>query len=248
MKLAEMTWPQVQGLPRQDVLVVFPIGSCEQHSHHLPFLTDTLLVTAVAEELERRHPQEVLLLPTQWLGASQHHMPFPGTLTASTETHLRLLTETIESLVAAGFRRFLVLNGHGGNEDTMRLALREMKARRPQLLLAAASYWEPALPLFQTLLEGPLKREGHACELETSLMLALYPHLVRSEAIANDGRFLPGDLRGVYVALTFAERTFHGGLGYAEQASAEKGGRLLEAILSRLEEVVRALREWPLEG
>src|SRR5205085_1528956 len=93
MKLAEMAWPDVAGLDKGRGVVVAPYAACEQHSRHLPFFTDTLLVSAVAEGVEGKSPDGVLLLPTQWMGASAHHLPFLGTLTADLETHVRMMID-----------------------------------------------------------------------------------------------------------------------------------------------------------
>src|SRR5208337_4290943 len=80
MRFQEMTWPLLREIRRDLVVVLAPIAACEQHSRHLPTITDTLLVTAVAEGVEKRLPDQVLLLPTLWLGASSHHLRFGATL------------------------------------------------------------------------------------------------------------------------------------------------------------------------
>src|SRR5947208_2794083 len=128
MRFHEMTWPQLRQVPR-DVTVVAPIAACEQHSRHLPTFTDTLLVTAVAEGAERQLPERVLLLPTQWLGASAHHLRFGATLSAEVDTHIDMLCDLLRPLLEDGYRRLLVLNGHGGNIDTMQVALRRLQPR-----------------------------------------------------------------------------------------------------------------------
>ena len=78
MKFHEMTWPLLREVRREEVVVVAPIAACEQHSRHLPVFTDTILVTGVAEGVEKRLPSKVLLLPTLWFGASHHHLAFFG--------------------------------------------------------------------------------------------------------------------------------------------------------------------------
>ena len=88
MRFHDLTAPQIRQVPRDGVVVVAPIAACEQHSLHLPTFTDTILVTAVAEGVEQRLPQQVLLLPTLWLGASHHHLRFGGTLSADVDTHV----------------------------------------------------------------------------------------------------------------------------------------------------------------
>src|SRR6516162_4525218 len=111
MRFHDMTMPMLRQVPRDSTVVVAPIAACEQHSRHLPTITDTLLVTAVAEGVEGRLPQQVLLLPTQWLGASSHHLRFGATLSAEVDTHITLLVDLLRPLLDDGYRRLLVLNG-----------------------------------------------------------------------------------------------------------------------------------------
>src|SRR5262245_10329742 len=119
MKFAEMTAPLLRQVRREACVVLAPIAACEQHSRHLPTITDTVLVTGVADGAEAALPEQVLQLPTLWLGASHHHLRFGGTLSAQVDTHVDLLHDLIEPLLEDGYQRLLVLNGHGGNVDTM---------------------------------------------------------------------------------------------------------------------------------
>ena len=96
MKLGEMNWPDVADLDRDRIVAVFPIASFEQHGHHLPFLTDTMETTGVVARLAARIGDRLLCLPTQWLGYSFHHMRFGGSLTATAETHIRMIVETAD--------------------------------------------------------------------------------------------------------------------------------------------------------
>ncbi len=246
MKFFEMTAPELGKVSRSGTLVVAPIGACEQHSRHLAVATDTVLVTAVAEAVERELPAEVLLLPTQWLGASSHHLRFGGTLSADVETHIRLVIELLTPLLDNRYERLLVLNGHGGNTDTMQTALRILRPRYPQRVVAAASYWDLASAELAGLAEGPRKVMGHACEFETSMMLYLRPDLVRADAIADDPPSDDPALRGLFTGEDMFQRTDHGAVGYPTFASAEKGRRMLEAVTARTVEVVRALLARPL--
>src|SRR5947208_752248 len=186
MRFAELTSPALRDVPRQRCLVLAPIAACEQHSLHLPTFTDTILVTAVAEGVEQRLPDRVLLLPTQWLGASAHHLRFGATLSAEVDTHVTMICDLLEPLLRDGHQRLLVLNGHGGNIDTMQMALRRLQPRYTDRQLSAASYWDVAARELAALAEGPRKHMGHACEFETSMMLALRPDLVWRDEIRND--------------------------------------------------------------
>jgi creatinine amidohydrolase len=245
MKFAEMTFPLLRQVSRDTTVVVAPIAACEQHSHHLPTITDTVLVTGVAEGVERQLPREVLLLPTLWFGASAHHLRFGATLSAEVDTHIEMLCDLLTPLLDDGYQRLLILNGHGGNIDTMQVALRLLQPDYPDRILAAASYWDLAAKELATLAEGPRKNMGHACEFETAMMLALRPELVRHEAIKNDPPREDPVLRGLYVAEDMFQRTDHGAVGYPELATAEKGQRFLNAAIERTAEVVQALLKKP---
>jgi creatinine amidohydrolase len=246
MKFAEMTFPELREVPRSSTVVVAPIAACEQHSHHLAVLTDTVLVTGVAEGVERRMPQQALLLPTLWFGASSHHLRFGATLSAEVDTHILMLCDLLVPLLDDGHKRVLILNGHGGNIDTMQVALRRLQPRYRTCQLAAASYWDIAERELAELASGPRKTMGHACEFETSMMLALRPDLVRRDKIANDPPRAEPTLRGLYLAEDMRQRTDHGAVGYPELASVEKGRAFLDAAIGRTAEVITALLARPL--
>src|SRR5438270_46874 len=157
MRFHDMTWPQLRAVPRDRSVILAPIAACEQHSRHLPTYTDTLLATAVAEGVEQRLPQQVLLLPTQWMGASSHHLRFGATLSAEVDTHVTMICDLLVPLLDDGHQRILVLNGHAGNIDTMHMALRRLQPCYQKRLLTAASYWELAEKELAALAEGPRK-------------------------------------------------------------------------------------------
>lgn len=245
MRFHEMTGPLLRTVPRDRTVILAPIAACEQHSRHLPTLTDTLLVTAVAEAAEQRLPQQILLLPTLWLGASSHHLRFGGTLSAEVDTHITMIVDLLTPLLEDGYERILVLNGHGGNIDTMHVALRRLQPRYPNRLVSAASYWEIAEKELAALATGPRKVMGHACEFETSMVLALRPDLVRRDEIQDDPPVEQPMLRGLYTAEDMKQRTDHGAVGYPEQASAEKGRLFLAAATDRTVEVIQELLRRP---
>jgi creatinine amidohydrolase len=246
VKFAELTWPLLREVPRDKTVLLAPVAACEQHSRHLPTFTDTLLVTAVAEGVEARLPREVLLLPTLWLGASGHHLRFGATLSAEVETHITMLCDLLTPLLEDGYQRVLVLNGHGGNTDTIHVALRSLQPRFHNRILAGAAYWELAEPELAALAEGPRKSMGHACEFETSMILAVRPDLVRHAEIKDDPTNDDPQLRGVYLPDDMYQKTDHGCVGYPERASAEKGKALLESAVRRTVAVVTALLQRPL--
>jgi len=229
MLLGEMTWQEVREVDR-GVVVLIPTGSLEQHGPHLPLLTDTLLVTAVATEVERRMPDDVLLTPTLWLGASGHHLAFDGTLSASFETYGGAVTNVIESLIPHGFWRFFVLNGHGGNTEPNGVALRGIKTRHPHLQLGHSGYFAFSADAARKVLEGPIKEIRHSCEAEVSLGMHLFPHLVRKDKLRDDGLAPNPSVTGMIHH--FDEITEEGSLGFATLATPEKGRAIFEAAVA----------------
>jgi creatinine amidohydrolase len=186
-----------------DSLLVWPVGSTEQHGPHLPTGTDTMHVewvaSAAADLVADRIP--VILAPTLPFGSSDHHLPFGGTMSVSSETYYRLLVDLTESLVTDGFRRIFIVNGHGGNHELVQLVARDVALRR-DATIATGSWWTIA---WDALVEaGAADRgafPGHSGAFETSLVLAMNAGLVdrplphrASDIVAERRRFL-GDLR-----------------------------------------------------
>src|SRR6185437_3135079 len=179
MFLKDLTWPEVKKLKLTNKVVLFPLGSFEQHGHHLPLTTDTDIVTAVAEGIERKHPDKVLCLPTLWPGHSTHHLFFPGTLSVDQMPYIQLLVEMCRSVVKFGAKKVFLLNGHGGNDIPARAALRELKSEFPKVHFVFASYWSIAGQTIKEVRESGHGGLGHACEMETSIMLHLCPERVK---------------------------------------------------------------------
>ena len=245
MFLAEMTWQQVDELDRSTV-VVATFGAMEQHGQHLPLETDALIGGELARRLDQKCGGHLLILPTQWLGLSTHHMNFAGTISASVDTYLSMASEVIGSIAAAGFKKILVMNSHGGNMSALDVVLTKCRIQYPAARIVLVTYWNAAAKELQAIRESAEGGMGHACELETSLLLAAKPQVVRKDMLQADGRwstsrFLGKDMLSggaASVSRTFAEVSNHGGVGDPRTASAEKGERFFAAIVDRLAELV----------
>ena len=252
MRLEEMSWREVRGAKVARKVVVLPLGSFEQHGPHLPFTTDTDIVTGIARALERKRPGKILLLPTLWVGHSTHHLAFPGTLSAHQMPYIQLLVELCGCVAGMGARKVFLLNGHGGNDVPARAALRELKSRVPGVRFVFASYWSLATEAIKAVRESGPGGVGHACELETSLMLHLHPDRVDMGLAKRGGprRRDPYRLvdmqraRPVYFVEEFHEMSESGVIGDPRLATAAKGKRFFEGIVAGVLAFVEAFSKW----
>ncbi len=246
MKFHEMTSARIAAVDRGRTLLVLPIAAVEQHGPHLPTGTDTIICEAVAAAVEARRPESVLFLPTLWPGASSHHVRFGATVDVALDRYIDLLQQVVREPLRDGFRRLMFLNGHGGNIDPLRVALRQLQLEFPEALLTGAPYWSIAEKEIAAGLEGEDRFVGHACEFETSMIMHLRPDLVDVDRIADQSGWLPDVADGLFVSRDMMQRTRAGATGRPDLASPEKGGELFEAIVGKVVGVVDRLIAEPL--
>lgn len=250
MILYNLTWEEVARLDRQ-MVVLAPFGAVEQHSLHLPLGTDSIIGEALARRLEAKLPDQILVLPLTWLGCSRHHMDFAGSLTAEIDTFIETGEQIVSSMAAHGFGKFILLNSHGGNEAKISIMAEKLRYRPgPPLKVVGVTYWNLIGEEIRGIRQSARGGMGHSCELETSLMLATQPELVRRERMEADGptklspfegsdMFAPGR---VSVTKAFKELSRHGGIGDPMTASREKGERIFAVIIDKLAQVVQEIR------
>lgn len=253
MRYGEQRWPEISG--QADKVIVLPLGSMEQHGHHLPLLTDTIICQEIVRRAEAELGDAALFLPILWVGVSEHHRGFPGTVSVRQRTYVRLLSDVMESLIGGGFRRVVLLNAHGGNDLPGRTAVYETQLRhreRRDLWLVFATWYTLAAPQIAALPALEQKWVTHSCELETSAMLRLRPELVdmdaaRGAAISFESAFYTPDssrASRVSVVRPFEHVTETGAYGHPEHATAEKGEALLAAAVGEVVACVREIATW----
>ena len=242
MNLTDLTWPAIASLP-PDTPVVIPVAALEQHGHHLPVFTDSMLLGEIVRRISSEMSEKVLFAPLMWLGNSDHHLDFSGTLSAAPRLYLDLLNGLAENFLHHGFRRLVFLNGHGGNDVPGRQSVFELRQRhrtRDDLLFLFATYWN----LGANTLSGFEQAEmGHACEWETSMMLRIAPALVGDfttvPPVSFGSPFLPA-ARG----WTTRDRSEPGHIGSPHLASAEKGEVLLSRFTADAVSFLRRVIAW----
>jgi len=232
MRLGDATWPEVDGIARREAhdqapapIVLVPIGSTEQHGPHLPLATDTI----IAEELAGRavhHTDGLMIGPTISVSASGEHADFPGTLSIGSSVMSSVIVELVRSADwAAGV---VLVNGHGGNHDAISDAVATLTAEARRALA-----WWPSWP--QRRDGGPA--DLHAGRIETSMMLAIDPGLVRLERAAAGADTSIDDLRARGVRAVSS----NGVLGDPNGASGGEGERFITAFV---EDLVHQIERW----
>src|SRR5262245_2813167 len=233
--LAEQLHGFVRSVPWQ--AAVLPFGATEPHNLHMPYGTDTLQV----EEIGRRacdyateRGAKVVLLPALPFGVNTNHLKVPGGLACSLTptTLLAILTDLVDSLSRQGIKKLLLLNGHGGNE--LKPLTRQLH-HRTDVFLCVCDWYRVAADQYPGLFEQPGE---HADEVETSLGLAFFPHLVKPE-LADAGAARPTRLEAVNRGWVSITRPWHlvsknTGLGDPSAATADKGRRLMDVLVERL--------------
>lgn len=219
---------------------VLPVAAIEQHGPHLPVKVDACLANHVSRALAQRFggSSQFIVCPPLQFGASHHHLVYPGALSLSRDTLLRVLNDLIDSLVISGFRSLFLLNFHGGNEEVVRMAAREVVMRH-RVAAGAASYWTIAWDGLMASGAGTVGRvPGHAGGFETSLMLALEEQV--------DERLLPlpgeagtshGSAEPTGRPLSLRPDSWQASGGYSDSAvaaSAQLGKRFFASIVERL--------------
>lgn len=245
---ARMTAPELRALAaRPNALALLPAGALEQHGPHLPVITDTASASAaaIAAAAEVAADLPVAVLPGLWLGMSEHHLPFGGTISLDAATYSAVIGAVVRSLKALGFQRLLIVNGHGGNIDALALAARELAVAHDLPIVTTMPWLMPAEG-YGDILETPAPK--HACEGEASLMLAIAPDLVRAEnfaaAVSNEPP-PPALPRGVSRFNSFAERApSTGTMGDPRLATGEKGEAILARHVRALVKVIRDDSLW----
>lgn len=228
-----------------DPIVIIPVGSVEQHGPHLPVGVDSIIATEIAYRVACRisTSYSMIVTPTIWAGLAEHHMGHGGTLTLSLDTFMANIGDICYSLDRRGVRRIVLLNGHGGNSAAL-VALSDKLGSRLSAIVASVTYFELAAKQMGKLLDHQDSLE-HACEVETSIMLAIRPDLVDMDALKSiDLTPRPAPEGRLYRWRPISHWSEHGVLGYPQAATAEKGAAILTCAVEECAEAITAPGLW----
>lgn len=240
--LHEMSWTEAKEYFMKNDIVILPVGSNEQHGPQNPLGTDHLIAKAIAEETAKR--TGVLCLQVIPFGVSSHHRQFWGTIYISSKTFQDYVKEVCVALNYYGVRKIVIVNGHGGNLHALMEIAREL--REKGVFVSIFQWWSAANKLLPDLFKP--EERSHACSEETSMNLALHPHLVdMGKAVDEEPRKHIVQTEGVTLPLDTVDYTSSGVFGKSTTASAEKGKKVLEAVVIELVEHVNLLKEAKIE-
>jgi creatinine amidohydrolase len=234
---------------KHDPVVIVPVGSVEQHGPHCPMDVDISHTQALAVDTALAIDNfPVIVAPPIWIGLTHYNMGEVGTITASVETYIALISEICRSIWANGFHRIILVNGHGGNRDIIRVV--STKLAEEDIWMLPITYWEAVWDVMIDNADTDPGFIGHGGEWETSLQLYLRPDMIdRPRMVADPER--PGFTDDIKKFTGFPERRRereHGVHGNPMTASAEKGELLFSAARDKLIEVCRQYHAQPVRG
>jgi creatinine amidohydrolase len=252
VRWSSMTSAAVAEFGGSDTLVIVPVGSIEQHGPHLRLHEDIANALALAESAAQASPHPVMVAPPVWWGMAPHHMGFAGTISLRLETFSALIADICTSLAEHGFRRILLLNGHGGNAAALVATATQLSADHG-LFVSSVSYWmliPDVLADVGTSAQGGM---GHAGEMETSIALHLRPDTVLTDRLEADIPVTASGSRAidfrapgaVSVPLDLRRDSKAGVIGDPTVATADKGATIVAALVDRLVGVIDDLISAP---
>jgi creatinine amidohydrolase len=255
LRYERLTWPEVRRAVAEDRVCLIPVGVLEDHGPHLPIDADARIATEICRRAAERLPDRVVLLPTLVHGYTPHHMDFPGPISIGWRTFVEHAVDVGRSLAHHGFKRILYLNGHGSNIPLLDVAARLVSLEHPDVLCASAFYLtsEEAARVIAEVRESGRGGMGHACELETSIYLAIDPDAVLMDRAVDENSFPEGPYAwmdwsdGPLKLMPWWNAISHTGVhGAPTKATAEKGRVLLEAAVRECVGFVQELLDKPL--
>jgi creatinine amidohydrolase len=242
MRWTELTSDELGGMPRDRTVILFPVGSMEIHGSHLPLGTDGLVITKIAEMAAEQEPPSLVLPGLDYAYASEN-AHFPGGISLSANTLISVIEETCDEVSRNGFRKIIIMNGHGGNNHILRAIQRDMlRKRRDYITYLYPEPWSPVRKEIDEMRGGA--QVEHACEIETSIVLYLFSNLVKLSNVTREAKVAPSNLPDdVKTQVSWQSYCLEGYVGDPRRASVEKGRILVRKWVDGVAKLIRAARE-----
>ncbi|MBY8996925.1 MAG: creatininase family protein [Candidatus Thorarchaeota archaeon] len=246
--LANMTWQEVEKRLEDCDIALVPLGSTEQHGPALPVSTDHFIATQFAHKTAETvwDNHKVVVTPPITFGFSPHHMEFKGTITLSELTLSSMIADICHSLAQHGFKKIVIVNGHGGNETAISNALHDMHGNIDAKVYHL-NWYDMAGDKIKEIVTPPVY---HACDMETSVAWYLGQRVLEDKRVDEPGKVLvPGFIipdglappPRATVSYSFKEITESGVVGYSTKATKEKGKLIADLVLERLVSFIKEI-------
>lgn len=252
IRYEELTWEEIRDVDKE-LVVVLPIATVEDHGPHLPVNTDGMITQSICEKVAEKMPRETVLLPIISYGYSPHHEDFPGSLNVEYDILIKYVVSIGRDLSRHNFKRLLLVNGHGSNKAPVNIAQKRINYETNGKILCASTFYldgKKGAEAIKKVRKSEIGGMGHACELETSIMLFLRPDLVKMHKAKKDMNY-PKD-KDLYMdwsdgALDFmpywSAVSKAGTAGNPEVATRQAGEYLFKVAVEELCDKVITLRE-----
>ncbi|MEM1558009.1 MAG: creatininase family protein [Thermoproteota archaeon] len=234
-----LTSPGIKEAVDKKLIAVLPIGSVEIHGPHMPTGTDSLTIREIVIKAVEKEP--AIVLPTLYYAYVPENRHFPGTISLSARTILAVIEEICEEVSRNGFKKILIVNGHGGNSNLLRVFLREsLHKEKDYVIYALIEPWASLKEVAEKICES--KMIGHACELETSMGLFLFENLIKMENVKREARIGSTSLDGIETPVDWQAYALDLYTGDPRPATKEKGKILVEKLVDFIADAIRRIK------
>jgi creatinine amidohydrolase len=245
-----MSWDEIKAKINEHTVAILPCGATEQHSIHLPVGSDTQFVYKVSQLAAEKASEkaDVLVLPPVYFGRSPEESNFPGTLYLKLDTYVRLIEDLCEDVIHFGIKRIILYSGHGNNPPLLNEIAKEMRTKYNDVFIGVLPPLQLVLKDINEIVES--KFWGHACEIETSMMMYTFPELVKKEKFKKpdvnvysitDINSVEGSL---YLPWRVEDFSDTGAFGDPTKASFEKGKIITDKAVERLSDLIVEFSKW----
>ncbi len=246
---SDLTSQEIHKLGKNKILII-PFSSVEQHGEHLPSGTDKLILDGILNTFIKNYPKlnKYLILPNISIGSASEHNSFEGTLSANSTNYIDYIISIVDELCIRKYKKFIFLNSHGGQISHLDIAAKEIKSRYKGVDIVKVNYFlfkgfEKIIPK-KELLYG-----YHGGEFETSIMLHLYPELIKLNKIKKNK--LSSDFKSNKIisyektikrAWNTKDLTISGVIGNPINSTPEKGKKILNLISNTLKKIILEMK------
>jgi creatinine amidohydrolase len=253
----QLTWPEAKDVIAEERVVLLPTGSIEGHGPHCPLDTDTVIAEGVCKRIAEQIPDQVIVLPPLSIGLANNHMDFPGTLTLTEPTYINMVYELCMGIAHHGFKRILIINGHGGNQPALDVAARMVNNRFPEVMCGLMTYYSTPkamkIDAEYAKAQGLTGSQDHGGFGETSCYLAFNPGPVNMDKaqradIPYGSAFGFGAEDAPVILMPYwSTVTPLGMLGDPRKANAEDGNRYLDVVVEEIVQIIKDFKKMSLQ-